>query len=219
MDPVFFALKRAHHSTLKFLRPMLASLGLTPARFDLLYVVAESTDGVPQSALRKALGVARATISEMLLSLERIGLVVRERATDRRTWSVRLTAKAITALWRAIDIGMHSGFVPLTVDGALTRRDAERDSYDSRIALDDYLGSLRRACGDTVQRDLYEWDLDLIEGSMTEVSNARYDHREARLIGSGDDILIFDASAGLRDCGDPFFGGQLHAIGEWEECV
>ena len=39
MHAVFFDLKRAYHSTLRLTRRLLKRLGLTAARFDLLYIV------------------------------------------------------------------------------------------------------------------------------------------------------------------------------------
>lgn len=74
MHAIFFGLKRAHHGTLRITRRILAALGLTAARFDLLYAVKKATRyGVNQSALRKVLGVSRATVSRMLASLEERG--------------------------------------------------------------------------------------------------------------------------------------------------
>ena len=39
MHAIFFGLKRAHHGTLRITRRALIALGLTAARFDLLYAV------------------------------------------------------------------------------------------------------------------------------------------------------------------------------------
>ena len=82
---IFFGLKRAHHGTLRITRKLLAAFGLTAARFDLLYAVKKERRGILQSALRKVLGVSRATVSRMLASLEELGLVRRTFAKqDRR---------------------------------------------------------------------------------------------------------------------------------------
>ena len=41
MNAIFFGLKRAYHGTLRIYRRALANLGLTAARFDLLYAARE----------------------------------------------------------------------------------------------------------------------------------------------------------------------------------
>ncbi len=74
MHAVFFGLKRAHQGTLRITRGVLTALGLTAARFDLLFAVKKSSRyGLNQSALRKVLGVSRATVSRMLASTRRAG--------------------------------------------------------------------------------------------------------------------------------------------------
>jgi DNA-binding MarR family transcriptional regulator len=120
MHAIFFGLKRAHHGTLRITRKVLAALGLTAARFDMLYAVKKSTCGMVQSALRKVLGVSRATVSRMLASLEQLGLVRRTVSTrDRRQKLVELTTKG---RWR-IAFGhrqlTRSGWAQLAVDSAL----------------------------------------------------------------------------------------------------
>ena len=83
MHVLYFGLKRAFQATLKVNRPLLDRHGITPARFDLLYRIhKEGDDKVRQSTLRKALGVARPTVSRMVRSLEKLGLL--ERETDWR---------------------------------------------------------------------------------------------------------------------------------------
>ena len=78
MHAVFFGLKRAHHSTLRISRTMLARIGLTAARFDLLYALNTSNKrngrGIRQATLRRVLGVGRTTVSRMLASLEQLPL-------------------------------------------------------------------------------------------------------------------------------------------------
>ena len=121
MHAIFFGLKRAHHGTLRITRRILAALGLTAARFDLLYAVKKATRyGVNQSALRKVLGVSRATVSRMLASLEELGLVRRKVSTaDRRQRWVTLTTKG---RWRIAFAHRHltrSGWAQLAIDSAL----------------------------------------------------------------------------------------------------
>ena len=93
-----FQLKRAYHSTLAHLRRFAKPYGLTPARYDLLQLVGSGL--MRQSAIHKALGVTRATISRMLISLEKLGLVKRyrpytkRRRLARRGFLVQLTREA-----------------------------------------------------------------------------------------------------------------------------
>jgi DNA-binding MarR family transcriptional regulator len=166
MDRVFFELKRAHIETVKFGRRVLAAFGLTPARFDVLYAIAESR--MTQAAVRRLLGVARATISEMLGVLEKLGFITRARAEeDRRTWVVWLTTKGRAVLERAADVTMHNGWVPLLVDAALCARDLERyDSDEERESLGGAIFRVLDELGLAQPPPLYRPDLDLIEGSL-----------------------------------------------------
>jgi DNA-binding MarR family transcriptional regulator len=91
-----FLFKRAHHATLKLLHPIAARSGLTPARFDLLYVLHAKTGMVPPYQFRVAqlLGLSRSTICKMIKAMEKIGLVQRspEIVFDRRCRRVKITA-------------------------------------------------------------------------------------------------------------------------------
>ena len=96
MNPVFFGLKRAYHSTLRIGRANFRALQLTAARFDLLYALTDRgrprNEATRQSVLRRMLGVSRPTVSRMLRSLEELGFVRRQRSeVDRRQLEVRLT--------------------------------------------------------------------------------------------------------------------------------
>jgi len=124
MNANFFGLKRAYHSTLGLTRASLARLGLTAARFDLLYAlphaIRNSEQGMRQSALRRQLGVSRPTVSRMLASLEDLGLVHRMRAiADRRQLIVALTRLGCTLIRKAERIFIHSGWAQLALDTAL----------------------------------------------------------------------------------------------------
>ncbi len=92
MHVIFFGLKRAFHGALRVTRDALAILGLTPARFDMLYIVAKEGSSLLQRDLQRALGVAAATVSRMLKSLEELGLIEREvTEEDHRCRNVMLT--------------------------------------------------------------------------------------------------------------------------------
>src|SRR5262245_21710400 len=115
MHCVTFMLKRAHLQNVTFGRRVLKKVrGMTPARFDLLYLLrrvalSEGPSFHPlaatrlQSGLRKDLGLHRSTVSKMLKRLEEMGWIRRERNTiDRRTFSVRLTELGLRRIWRAM---------------------------------------------------------------------------------------------------------------------
>ena len=95
MHPLPFLFKRVHHRMLFFARPFARFFNTTPARADMLERL---RCGALQSALPYRLGVSRATISRMLIALERLGLVVRTpyhrsgRTYRRKKW-VDLTAE------------------------------------------------------------------------------------------------------------------------------
>jgi DNA-binding MarR family transcriptional regulator len=96
MDGTFFGLKRAFHGTLRLGRKPLREHGLTAARFDLLFALTDEgrarRAAMYQSTLRRILGVSRATVSRMMISLEELGLVERRKSeTDRRQLEVELS--------------------------------------------------------------------------------------------------------------------------------
>lgn len=126
MHAIFFGLKRAHHGTLRITRKVLAAMGLTSARFDLLYAVKERRGGILQSALRRVLGVSRATVSRMLASLEKLGLVRRTPYEgDRRQKLVALAGKGWWRISRAHRHFARSGWAQLAIDSALAGKDED----------------------------------------------------------------------------------------------
>lgn len=134
VDAIFFGLKRAYHGTLRVTRRMLARIGLTAARFDLMYALPHggfrAGKGTLQSLLRRQLGVSRPTISRMLGSLEELGLVTRKPdRLDRRQVFVALTLAGRRLLRKAKRTFMESGYIQLAVDTALG---AESSSGTSR---------------------------------------------------------------------------------------
>jgi DNA-binding MarR family transcriptional regulator len=99
MNAVAFGTKRAFHGFLRVTRKPLASVGLTPARFDMLYVLFASArhhskpyPTLTQRHLRRTLGICASVTSRMVRALEALGLVTRQRCDlDRRQVRVRLT--------------------------------------------------------------------------------------------------------------------------------
>ncbi len=120
MHAAFFGLKRAYWGSLRVTRRALATLGLTAARFDLLYVLHEPRAPVPQRAIVRKLGVTAPVVSRMLKSLRELGLVWRRRrAGDRREWDISLTSRGRFAIRRAIDFFMRSGHVDRLLERGL----------------------------------------------------------------------------------------------------
>ena len=121
MHIIFFGLKRAFHGTLRVTRRALATLGLTPARFDMLYIVAKEGSSLLQRELQRVLGVTAATVSRMLASLEQLGLVEREvMEEDHRCRNVVLTKAGRRCVLRAARLLIHTGHIQLMVDSALS---------------------------------------------------------------------------------------------------
>jgi DNA-binding MarR family transcriptional regulator len=167
MHAIFFGLKRAWHGCLRITRRVLADLGLTAARFDLLYVL--SRDSTTQRQLRLTLGVNRTTISRMLGSLEILGLVAREQSYgDRRTRIVRLTEQGCRCIRIAIRHLIESGQAQLAVDTAIAGAPYRHpgDSWNDDMAclesteiLESFLRGMRESYGDTAGL-YYPWHPD-----------------------------------------------------------
>jgi DNA-binding MarR family transcriptional regulator len=170
MNANFFGLKRAFHGTLRITRRALAKLGLTAARFDLLYALPHDPrrydGGLRQSALRRELGVSRPTVSRMLISLEGLGLVGRERChDDRRQYNVKLTSRGRALIRKAVRHFIDSGWAQLALDSAFGRPGSDsRDDHDTYCfvqmdALESLLNCIRHAFGDFASL-YYPWHPD-----------------------------------------------------------
>jgi DNA-binding MarR family transcriptional regulator len=161
MNQIFFGMKRAYHGVLRITRSALAKLGLTAARFDLMFVVHQQRD-VTQRDLRRELGVSAATVSRMLKSLESIGLLRRERASwDRRQRLVRLTEAGGRRIRSAIRHFIKWGAAQLMVDSALCPEDWYDDAacLTAMDAFDGFLDNIREAYGDSAAL-YYRWHPD-----------------------------------------------------------
>jgi DNA-binding MarR family transcriptional regulator len=186
MNAIFFGLKRAHQSTLRISRSMLSALGLTAARYDLMFVLLGSPegrgwtlgrrrgpqDGFLQSRLRKTLGVSRPTVSRMLGSLEELGLLVRRRCErDRRQLLVTLTAVGRSLIRKADKLLRRSGWAQLALDSALgadhdphggwreSRWYDEMHCLEQASLLEASLSKIRRVFRDLASLD-YRWRPD-----------------------------------------------------------
>jgi DNA-binding MarR family transcriptional regulator len=168
MNANFFGLKRAFHATLRISRPSLARLGLTAARFDLLYALPHGfrrfEDGMRQSALRRQLGVSRPTVSRMLASLEQMGIVRRQRSLgDRRQVIVALTRHGCMLIRKAERLFVHSGWAQLALDTAFGQPSGRWwDDVHCLVqmeTLEGLLGRIRDTFGDSGSL-YYPWHPD-----------------------------------------------------------
>jgi DNA-binding MarR family transcriptional regulator len=116
MHAVTFATKRAHLGGVAFGKKVVKKVhGMTPARFDLMYVIRTAygrcvTAGrayfLRQDTLRKRLGLHPSTVSKMIKRLIEIGWLEKERrpVEDARTNIIQLTRKGLKAIKRAMRI-------------------------------------------------------------------------------------------------------------------
>jgi DNA-binding MarR family transcriptional regulator len=112
MHAAFFGFKRAYWGSLRSTRKDLTEMGLTAARFDLLYLLAEMPERYPrrQKTLTRKLGVTPPVVSRMLKSLREKGLIDRERDTvDRRGRLVSLTREGRRRIREAIRFFIRQG--------------------------------------------------------------------------------------------------------------
>ena len=161
MHRVMFGCKRAYYATLRLTRQPLKEMGLTAARFDLMYVVYVRRGWPPlQSDLRRTLGVCASVVSRMLKSLEALGYVTRERsAEDARQRRVWLTKTGRTCIKRAIRQFVTWGYAQLALVSALVAggpRGPWWDPAKAQLALENaamVFYRLRDAFGDDATRN------------------------------------------------------------------
>jgi DNA-binding MarR family transcriptional regulator len=103
MHAAMYGLKRAYWGSLGTTRKRLKEMGLTAARFDLLYVLRQHRVPLAQRFIHRILGVTHPVVSRMLKSLRLLGLTTRERRrTDQREWMISLTPAGRTRIREAV---------------------------------------------------------------------------------------------------------------------
>jgi DNA-binding MarR family transcriptional regulator len=103
MHAAMYGLKRAYWGSLGTTRRRLKEMGLTAARFDLLYVLRQHRAPLAQRWIHRILGVTHPVVSRMLKSLRRLGLTERKRRRiDQREWMISLTPAGRTLIRKAV---------------------------------------------------------------------------------------------------------------------
>ncbi|CAN5723274.1 hypothetical protein BH09MYX1_BH09MYX1_38800 [soil metagenome] len=137
---MFFEMKHAHLTAVRFGRDFTKPLGLTPARLDMLRAIMEpGSCGIAQSRLRHSLSVTKTVISVMVRSLERLSFVKRVRhPTDKRTYWVTLTNRAKSALREVFYTLMNQGLLKMTFISVFLKM-----PFDPRNEIEGILARLR----------------------------------------------------------------------------
>jgi DNA-binding MarR family transcriptional regulator len=126
MDDVLFGVKRAHLANNWWALGKLREFGITPARFDLMRMIYERNFRWAQSELRRALGVARATISVMVRALVKLGWIEREKNPfDRRTFDCVLTYEGRRVVASVMSALVWPKVIRKIIDAALAGDPAE----------------------------------------------------------------------------------------------
>jgi DNA-binding MarR family transcriptional regulator len=165
MHAVLFSLKRSYWGSLKPTRKRLKELGLTAARFDLLYVLLEERVPYPQRSIVRKLGVTPPVVSRMLKSLRELRLVKRERwSMDRREWWISLTSRGRFLIRDAIHEFVASGKIDRILEksfcpGVPADVNRENEAFLRMAYLEPILNDLRRGfrAGGTLY---YPWHPD-----------------------------------------------------------
>jgi DNA-binding MarR family transcriptional regulator len=149
MNHFVYATKRAYYGMLRAVRAPATSVGITAARFDMMYAIFGSYGGqIHQAALARKVGVSVPVVARMLRSLEQLGYVLRERSrVDRRKIFVGLTKAGRRCFLRARLVLMCTGLVDLAIDSALGEERWFDEAYtlDQKDRLDVVLTRLREA--------------------------------------------------------------------------
>src|SRR5271169_2349103 len=101
---------RTSATVLTCMESILADYGMTPARLPiLLSLLNAGSEGIRPSDLADHVGVTRATMTGLLDSLEKAGLVAREAdPTDRRALVIKITPAGICAAERVFPVHLRN---------------------------------------------------------------------------------------------------------------
>ena len=122
MHPIFQSFKRTYWASMRFSRAFMErykEYGITPARFDMLLVIAGQGGKIAQTTLREVLDVCPSVVTVMLDSLEHedLGYVVRTPLPGARGHAklVIITELGSSLLHEIIDEMLTSGFTEYCV--------------------------------------------------------------------------------------------------------
>ena len=157
MHCLAFHTKRLHHSHLAHGRKLLKRFGLTPARFDLLFVMYQERRGrlmpFTQSELCRILGVTSRTVSRMIVGLEKLRILARRRSNvDRREKWVGITAGGLLLVRRAVHATVHRNVfqrIYAKLFGEPERLRYRRDSFMHTDTMYMHMLELARLLGNT----------------------------------------------------------------------
>jgi DNA-binding MarR family transcriptional regulator len=168
MNAHFFAAKRAYYAIVRVTRKPLASLGLTAARFDMMYALFGRALAYPstryagtQSELRRELGVCKSVVSRMVASLEKLGLLTRRRLPfgDQRQRHLELTKAGLECI-AAAHQALKCASKRLLCMAICFGKDRDPDERFLRMCeLESYLNAIRTCYGDPA-RLVYPWHPD-----------------------------------------------------------
>jgi DNA-binding MarR family transcriptional regulator len=126
MKAILFSLKRADQCSRALQRRLLNPFGITPARYDLLFVMFQNhvhrrSPWMFQSRIRKELGVKAPTVSVMTRELATLGFVTRKRQRfgDKRQVIVTMTKRAFNVLRNVRKRVIQPGFLWLALCTAM----------------------------------------------------------------------------------------------------
>jgi DNA-binding MarR family transcriptional regulator len=156
MNAMFFGAKRAYHGTLRICRKPLRSLGLTAARYDMMYVLMQKR-AVLQSDVRRNLGVCRSVVSRMLRSLEALGWVTRivKRKDTRQRW-VKLTEAGLRCIRTAYNVLARASMRLVYIAICSSKKRDREKQLDEMFRLECYFDAIRYHYGDTATL-YYRW--------------------------------------------------------------
>jgi DNA-binding MarR family transcriptional regulator len=171
MHSILFSVKRADQSSRALQRRLLDPYGITPARYDMLFVILKNrnkklTRWMFQSRLRKELGYTAPTTSRMAKSLERLGLITRKRTwtNDKRQVLIELTQSALALLKRIRECVIAPGILWLALHTAMSKRETA-------------MGSL-------------EWFTRMFRGGSRDKALFLFPHQRERAVPDGEDGVI-----------------------------
>ncbi len=148
MHVLAYRCKRAHWAFVDINTRLLAPLGITPARLDLLQALGDERNENYGAALGRILGVARQTVWDMVDSLVALGLVRRLPREERsRVVRLELTIAARALLEDVFAVFVRSGVALKAAARTLLDAPRTHPKVDAFVASAARIQSSLRRCG------------------------------------------------------------------------